>query len=87
MEERLFSDIKKHLEAEKWKLASFINDQHISMMSGIVKAVESPEFDQKKDKFVEILRETIIKMKKQGDGLKVLASSASSASSSPQDPR
>jgi len=80
---------QKHMEAEKWKLASFINAQHITMLSVIAKAVENPEFDQKKDKFVEILRETIDKMKKQGDGLKWLveASSASSASSSPQDPR
>ena len=86
MEQRALSDITKHMEAEKWKLASFINDQHITMLSGIAKAVENPEFDQKKGKFVEILIETIDKMKKQNDELKALASSASSASSSPQDP-
>ena len=86
MEQRVLSDIKKHMEAEKWKLASFINAQHITMLSVIAKAVEEPEFDQKKGKFVEILLETIDKMKKQGDGLKWLVE-ASSASSSPQDPR
>ena len=86
MEQRVLSDIVKHMEAEKWKLASFINAQHITMLSVIAKAVEEPEFDQKKGKFVEILLETIDKMKKQGDGLKWLVE-ASSASSSPQDPR
>jgi hypothetical protein len=68
-------------------LAWSITSDFSSMLSGIVQAIEHPNFDQNKGKFVEILRETIVKMKKQNDELKALASSASSASSSPQDPR
>jgi aspartyl aminopeptidase len=89
MEQRVLSDIVKRLEGAKYDLALSINNDFSSMLSGIVQAIEHPNFDQKKGKFVEILRETIVKMKKQNDELKslALASSASSESSSPQDPR
>ena len=88
-EERVVSDIVKRLEVAKYDLALSINSDFSSMLSGIVQAIEHPNFDKKKDKFVEMLRETIVKMKRQNDELKSLveASSASSASNSPQDPR
>ena len=86
MEQRLLSDIKRQFKRHSYELGASITDDFTSMMSGIVQAIENPEFDQKKAKFVELLRETIIKLKKQSDELKALAC-LSLGSSSPQDPR